>query len=100
MCCWIRNIYNLTDNSSCPSPIQRQAYVRDLEMFSILMKINAYEDNSGKKDGNLKALMLGLKIHISLTASKATFLSTIVFRMFQTLNESLIMQSTHDHIHA
>lgn len=63
------------------------------------MKINAYEDISGKKDGNLKTLMLGLQIHISLTASNATILSTILFRMFQTLNESLIMQSTHDHIH-
>jgi hypothetical protein len=72
MCCWIGNIYNLTDNSSCLSPIQRQAYVGDLEMFSILMKINADEDISGKKGGNLKTLMLGLQIHISLTASSAT----------------------------
>jgi hypothetical protein len=56
MCCWIGNIYKPTDNSSCLSPIQRQAYVGDLEMFSILTKINAYEDISGKKDGNLKTL--------------------------------------------
>jgi hypothetical protein len=41
-------------------------------MFSILVKINADEDISGKKDGNLKTLMLGLQIHISLTASNAT----------------------------
>ncbi len=38
--------------------------------------LNTYEDIFGKKDGNLKTLMLGLQIHISLTASNATRISS------------------------